>query len=157
MKLLLSLLLTLAAVNAPIAAADANSNGIAVVSYSDDESKISPCLFTSLWISLNETDGANVKAVLENSFTLFPSMVAVDLWLYSSTEKTSDLNKMTLEGTNSSEDLNMGESLTVVASTHNEDRYWVGYAIYYKSSTDTQTYQTDPKFFYADGTYNPAK
>lgn len=130
------------------------ADDISTVSF-DEEDNVSTCMFTTLEISVNDTDGAYVKAVLENSFTFLPSTVCVDLWLYSSLTKTTDRNKMTLEGRTHSDDLNVGEYITVTASTHNEDRYWVAYAIYYKSSTNTQTYQTEPKFFYADGTYNP--
>jgi len=114
----------------------------------------SPCLFTQLELVLGFSNG-KIYTQVTNNFTLFPSTVPVQINLYSSLTKTTDVNKMTLEGYSHSNDLNMGESLIVYSSTHNEDRYWVGYVIYYNSGTQ-EIYQTAPSFYYADGTYNPA-
>jgi len=157
MKALLSIALALLAFNTPLLLANSQAektpeDGISTASYDDEAST---CMYTNLEIGINETDGAYVEAALKNTFTLFSSVVSVDLWLYSSLTKTTDLSKMTFEGKVRCDDLNMGETLTITASTHNEDRYWIAYAIYYKSSGN-QYYQTDPAFFYADGTYNPA-
>lgn len=121
----------------------------------NNDDKISLALFTKLELELCSNTDYTVTAVLTNDFTLFPSTVKVGLYLYSSLTKTTDISKMTLEGSVYSPDLNMNTDIRVTASTHNEDRYWVGYAIYYKNNTE-QTYQTDPKFYYADGSYNPA-
>lgn len=121
---------------------------------SNDDDEISLALFTKLGLDL--CSGTNsVSVVLTNEFTLFPSTIKVSLSLYSSLTKTTDISQMTFEGSTSSDDLNMNTSISVTASTHGEDRYWVGYAIYYKGSKQT-TYQTDIQFYYADGTYNPA-
>jgi len=115
----------------------------------------STCLLTTLNLALSKSESGGVAATLTNNFTLFPSIVEVYLALYSSLTKTTDLSKMTLEASAYSADLNMGECLLAESSTHGEDRYWIGYAIYYKNSGNS-IYQTDPTFFYADGTYNPA-
>lgn len=104
-----------------------------------------PCLFTQLKIEVTES-GDNVFAMLTNTFTFLSSTVEVSLYLYSSAAKTTDVTQMTIEGTAYSSDLNMNESITVTASKHSEERYWVGYAIYYKDSGN-EYYQTDPALY----------
>lgn len=118
-----------------------------------DEEKVEN-LFTSLALAVSSPETGKVAATLKNTFTLFSSTVPVRLYLYSSLIKTTDIAQMTLEDYAYSDDLNMGDSISVTSSTHGENRYWVGYAVYYTNTE--QAYQTDPAFYYADGTYNPA-
>lgn len=115
----------------------------------------STCALTTLELTVTTTGDCKIVAALTNSFTLFSSTVKVKLYLYSSLTKTTDITEMTLEDSAYSADLNMGDYIQAESTTHNEDRYWVGYAIYYKSSGN-KYYQTEPQFYYANGTYNPA-
>lgn len=121
------------------------------------DGKGSSCVYVNLDIALVETGGASVEAILTNAFTLFPSTVAVRLCLYSSSEKTSDVSEMTLEGMSYSSDLNMGESIIVTSLTYGADRYWTAHAVYYKSAKNMKIYRTNSVFFKADGTYDPTK
>lgn len=112
--------------------------------------------FTQLDLVVTESNGENVKAILTTNFALFITVANVKLQLYSSETKTDDISDMTLEGSVTSADLDMGKSISVVASTHNEGRYWVAYALYYRSSTNIQTYKTSPAYFDAEGINYPA-
>lgn len=122
---------------------------VAAVSLEDDSVSTRAFTLLDLQIESSPTD-KTVTAVLANTFTLFPSIVHVTLKLCSSLAKTTDITEMTLEGTISSSDLNMNDSISVTASNHNEDRYWVAYAIYFKSGGN-KIYQSDPTFITAAG------
>lgn len=167
MNLFLSILLSVISALSAITAdksADMTSNQdvqseSGVTSFASADTKIEEeeveNLFTRLDLAVASPETGKVAAALKNTFTLFSSTVPVRLCLYSSLTKATDIAQMTLEASAYSSDLNMNESLIVTSSTHGEDRYWIGYAIYYKNNA-RQTYQTDPYFYYADGTYNPA-
>lgn len=163
LSVLLSVISALSAITADKSADIVSNQGIApdtdVTSFASVDTKIDEVqvenFFTTLALAVSSPETGKVAATLKNTFTFLSSTVSVRLYLYSSSTKTTDISKMTLEGSAYSDDLNMNESISVTSSTHGEDRYWVGYAVYYKNNTK-QTYQTDPAFYYADGTYNPA-
>jgi len=150
----LALILVAAPVTASANTTEKIDEPTAIVASEDDS--ISTCAFTQLNITVTSTTDKKIAANLTNTFTLFPSTVSVVVKLYSSLTKTTDLSKMTLEASASSADLNMGETISATASTNGEDKYWVGYAIYFKDNTVNKTYQTEPAFYTADGIYNPA-
>lgn len=80
-------------------------------------------LWTYITISIGGGDGC-VWGLMKNEFTLFPSVIVAHVELYSSETYTEDYTQMTLEGRNSTLDLNQGETLEIRASTGGKQKYW---------------------------------
>lgn len=78
-------------------------------------------------VSLNLVSDHNgyITAIVENTFTLFPATVPAVVELYYSYTYQEDYNNMILAGRDMTSDLNMGESISVTASTNGETRYWL--------------------------------
>lgn len=110
-----------------------------------------PRLFASLSLSIKGGDH-KVIATVKNDFTLFPSTVNVIVQLYYSETYCEDYNQMTLAAMNSTDDLNMGNTIDVEAPTDGEERFWMARMRFrendgnWKSDTVTGRYS-------ADGTY----
>ena len=73
-------------------------------------------IYTSLSISLSGGDGI-LRTTVRNDLTIFPSTVYVVLQLYSSTSYCESYHEMVLEGEAVIADLDMGNSISVEAST----------------------------------------
>lgn len=80
-------------------------------------------IYTYLSLSINGGDG-KVWATAKNDVTLFPAKVMVVVELYSSETYSPSYLTMTLEAVRSIDDLNMGKTLTVEASTGGFQKYW---------------------------------
>lgn len=92
---------------------------------SESESVQPRGLFTSLSISINGGDG-KVWVTVKNDLTVLPSKVYVVVQLFSSETYLEDYNDMVLTASNSTLDLNMGESIVAEASTESKQKYWIG-------------------------------
>lgn len=147
-KLLISLLLGLLLfvnIVLPMAMRSINSYAATVKDeqgYVDEErdNEIQPRAFTTLSVSVNGGEG-NVWATVRNDFTLFPSTVLVIVELYSSLTYTDNYNKMTLEAINQIDDLDMGNTVSAIASTGGVDKYWLGRVKYNDGSTGGWKYK----------------
>jgi len=84
-----------------------------------------PRLFTNLSLSINGGDRA-VWATVKNDFTLFSSTVIVIVELYFSETYHENYNDMELICIESTEDLDMGHTITARASTNGRQLYWQG-------------------------------
>ena len=158
MKLLISALLALcmgAAIAAPAAvAADASEDAAEPTAIA--ESAVEPRLFTTLRADLLPCtpETGFVTGTVVNSFTLFPTTVTVNLYLYSSLNNTVDFSQMTLEAHAYIYDLDQGHTLEASASTNNEAKYWVVLVQFQTNGGDWKIIQTDPIFCNADGSRN---
>lgn len=90
----------------------------------DADSEIMPLLFTTLNLGLNGENGV-ITAIVSNAFTLFPSTVYVVVLLYSSDTYCETYTEMTLTASNSTKDLNMGNTISCSASTEGRTRFWL--------------------------------
>ena len=77
----------------------------------------------SVFLSFEGGNGY-VMGTVKNKFTLFPAVIVVYVELYSSETYTEDYTKMTLEGRNSTLDLNQGKSLEIRVPTGGKQKYW---------------------------------
>lgn len=159
MKLLISALLALcmgAAIATPAAAVAADASEDAAEPTAIAESAVEPRLFTTFQLGIQPCDPepGYVTATVLNSFTLFPTTVTVNLYLYSSLNNTVDFSQMTLEAHAYIYDLDQGHTLEASASTNNEAKYWVAVIQYQTNGGDWKIIQTDPIFFNADGSRN---
>lgn len=90
-----------------------------------EKEQIEERLFTNLTIAINGGSG-EVWTTVKNTFTLFPSTVYVIVLLYRSDEYCEDYTNMTLVATNSTTDLDMGNTIEARASTEWKQSYWMG-------------------------------
>lgn len=111
----------------------------------------SPRILTKLVVQVYSPEEGYIGAAVTNQFTLFPSTVPVELWLYSSYTSTTDVTQMTEEGYRTIADLNMGDSLTIQRSTNGEQKYWCAYAIYHVDNNQQEVFQTETVLFSATG------
>ncbi len=111
-----------------------------------------PRLFTSLTLALSGGDGyGNIYATMQNHFELFSPVVPVIISLYSSPYAGNDPEKMTLEATAFTEDLDKGESLSAIGNTRGRQLYWYGVAEYRENSGDWKTVEVGPILYDAWG------
>ncbi len=88
---------------------------------------------TSIKLTVTCKDGI-VTAIAENTFTLFPSTVVVRVYLYSSMTKQSSYDGMTLQSSNYTDDLDMGDSISTSAGINGYARYWQARVYYHAGS-----------------------
>lgn len=114
---------------------------------------IQPYALTQLTIGLrpSETTGY-IEVVAKNTFTLFSSTVYVRLYLYSSTERTTDRTQMELVKLVVAPDLDMGQTLIAQASTNGETKYWTGYMQYTINGGEVKYQQTETAKYDGNGT-----
>ena len=107
---------------------------------SDDmqDSDVAPNILLSFSLAINGGDG-RVYGSAKNEFTLFPSTVYARVELYRSVERNYSYENMELVSVNSTNDLNMGETLEASFPTDYEQWYWQG-RIYY--SFDHQAWKS---------------
>lgn len=98
-------------------------------------------LFTNLSLSINCGDG-KVWATVKNDFTLFPSTVIVIVQLYSSETYAESYEQMTYMSANSTNDLDMGNTITTEASTGGVEKFWLGRMRYKVDNGDWASKQT---------------
>lgn len=96
------------------------------------------------------SDSEYVYAHAKNSFVLFGSAVAIQIYLYSSATLESSIENMTLEATNSNTSLGMNNEITCSAK-HTEQRYWCAYAVF-NANGNTNTAMSTPVLYDTDGT-----
>lgn len=107
-------------------------------------------LFTALSISMNGGNG-EIVATAKNKLTILPSNVQVTLELYYSESCPTSYASMTFIDKNSVSDLNMGESLTVSASSNGKQLWWMARMSYKIDSKDWQEKVTNIYLFDKDG------
>lgn len=133
--------------------ADTIKTGKSSVLVENDEydNESSPYLLATLSISLNGDNG-KVWTTAKNDFTLFPSTVKVILQLYWSYTYCEDYSQMTLAGINSTEDLNMGNTITVEAFTGGQEKFWMA-RMRYKENSGSWKDKIISARYSADGKY----
>lgn len=95
------------------------------VEFEDDEQVSTNGIHTALSLSINGGDN-KVWTTAKNVVTILPSTVIVIVELYSSSEYTDNYEKMTLVAYNTTNDLDMGKTITAEAPTNDETLYWIG-------------------------------
>ena len=113
--------------------------------------EISPRLLVTLSLTLNGGNG-KVWATVKNDFQLFPSTVNVIVQLFYSTSYCEDYNKMTMIKIDSIEDLNMGSTFTVPASTDGKERFWMA-RMRYRENNGSWNERTVSARYSASGEY----
>ena len=88
---------------------------------------------------------------VKNKFTLFPAVIVVYVELYSSETYTEDYTKMTLEGRNSTLDLNQGKSLEIRVPTGGKQKYWKARMRYKMDDRDWEERETVSVLYGANG------
>ena len=111
---------------------------------------VQPRLFTQLKVDVYGGNG-EVWVQADNIFTLFPSTVVVNVYLYSSDTYTTDHTEMDLEASSYTSDLDMGTSIEARASTNGEQKYWLGRMRYKIGGADWETKTTGVALFNANG------
>lgn len=110
-----------------------------------------PRIFANLSFGLSGGDG-KVIATAKNNFNLFPSEVSVHIELYYSYDYCLDTTRMTLAKTVSIDDLDMGKSISVEASTDGEERFWLA-VMRYKEDSGNWNGRTVSARYSASGEY----
>lgn len=87
-----------------------------------------------------------------DEYTLFPSTVKVILQLFYSYDYCEDYNRMTLAIMKSTDDLDMGKTLTVESSTGGAEKFWLARMRYKEDSGDWKEKIISARYS-ADGTY----
>lgn len=105
---------------------------------------------TSLTLDIGGENG-QIWAKVKNQFTLFPSVIAVYVELYSSKTYQESHTAMELEGRKYIADLNMGETLELSVSTGGEQKYWMARARYKFDDRDWVEKTTDALLYSAAG------
>lgn len=138
----------------PGLACRASADENAQASEASAEEEISERLFTTITLSISGDNlgRGNIYATAKNEFTLFPSTVPVVVSLYSSSVASTDYRSMTLQASVSTEDLNMGETLTAIANTNSRQYYWYAVAEY-KEGGSWKTVEVGPALYDARGYY----
>lgn len=109
-------------------------------------------LFASLSLAINGGDGM-IWATVKNDFTLLPSTVVVIVELYCSDTYYESHEDMELVSINSTEDLNMGKTITAEASTGGVQKYWQGRMRYKVDKKGWQSETTGTMKYSAEGEY----
>lgn len=104
-------------------------------------------LAANLSLAIGGGDGI-VWADVKNEFTLFPSVIWVYVELYSSDTYQESYVTMTLEARDSIKDLDMGNTIKVMASTGGEQKYWQA-RMRYKFDERDWISKTTPTFLYS--------
>ena len=117
------------------------------------EDAVEPRLFATLTLSMRGEGTQKVFATVKNEFTLFPSTVQVLISLYASAEFTTDYNKMSLQTSKLTEDLNMGSTLEVSASTSGKTLYWLARVEYRENGGAWKTLETGPLLYDGNGNH----
>lgn len=117
---------------------------------SDDmqDSDVAPNILLSFSLAINGGDG-RVYGSAKNEFTLFPSTVYARVELYRSVERNYSYENMELVSVNSTNDLNMGETIIAEYPTNGVEAYWVARCVYRDGSGDWQEKYT--KSCHCDG------
>lgn len=102
-------------------------------------------------LNLESDHNGHITAKVENVFTLFPATVPAVVELYYSYTYQEDYNNMILAGRNMSSDLNMGESISVTASTDGETRYWIARSRYRLDAGDWKDTIAGPFYYNGNG------
>lgn len=138
---------------ARVAQAQASDEAQSVTYETSYENEISPRgLFTSLSLAINGGDGM-IWATVKNDFTLLPSTVVVIVELYCSDTYYESHEDMELVSINSTEDLNMGKTITAEASTGGVQKYWQGRMRYKVDKKGWQSETTGTMKYSAEGEY----
>lgn len=132
--------------------ADAQENAQATETASEEDG--SARLFTTLTLSISGDSQArgNIYATVKNEFTLFPSTVPVVISLYSSSTASTDYHSMTLQASASTDDLNMGDTLTAIGNTGGRQYYWYA-VVEYNEGGSWKTMEAGPALYDARGSY----
>lgn len=109
-------------------------------------------LFTNLSFNLYGENGY-ISATAKNEFTLFTSVVYVNVQLFTSDTYQSSFETMTMVGTNVTEDLDMGKSISVTYPTNGQQKYWIGRIIYRENGGVHQIRVTECALFSAEGEF----
>ena len=132
-------------------AAETPAAPAAAVTAAEDAAE--PRLFATLTLSMRGEGTQKVFATVKNEFTLFPSTVQVLISLYASAEFTTDYNKMSLQTSKLTEDLNMGSTLEVSASTSGKTLYWLARVEYRENGGAWKTLETGPLLYDGNGNH----
>lgn len=108
-------------------------------------------IFVTLSLSMTGDDNGHIIATVRNDFTLGYSTVIVMVELYSSYTYETDVNNMTFEARNRTEDLNIYESISIAKETGGEQKYWVAQLEYKQDSKPWKATCTAPVLFDANG------
>ena len=111
--------------------------------------------FTQLQLDIFPAPDGRIRAVVKNSFTLFPSIVSVALYVFTSPTYTTDITEMTQENYAYIHDLDMGKELIVDTSTNGEKKYWMAYMNYQVGNSQMYNGRSKVKLFNADGSIPP--
>ncbi len=109
-------------------------------------------IYTSLSLSLNGGNG-KVWATVKNDLTIFPSNVYVIVELYSSVTYQESYTNMDLVASNSTVDLNMGQTIKAESNTEGLQRYWHGRMRYKVDNGSWKEEVTGTLLYSADGTF----
>lgn len=116
-----------------------------------EKNSVSPRIFANISFGIGGGDG-KVAATAKNNFNLFPSDVYVIIQLYYSYDYCTDPAQMTLAKTVSTDDLDMGQSITAEASTDGEERFWLA-VLRYREDSGNWNERTVSARYSADGNY----
>lgn len=108
-------------------------------------------LFASLSLSISGGGNGTVIATVRNDFTLGYSTVIVMVELYSSYTYETNVDNMEFEGRNRTEDLDIYQSISLVADTNGEQKYWVAQLEYNQDGNGWKTKVTTPVLYDANG------
>ena len=103
-------------------------------------------IFVTLSINMSGNNGV-ITATAKHDFSLFSSTVPVYVYLYSSYSYQQSYEDMTLVGSNYISDLDMGDSITVSASTGGIQKYWKA-RMYFKIDSGSWQEKTTNTFLY---------
>lgn len=109
-------------------------------------------IFTSLSLSIDGGDG-KVWTTVKNDVTIFPSTVRVIVELYCSDDYQEKYENMTLVQRKSTEDLNIGDTITVEGVTGGKQKYWQGRARYKVDNKAWKELNTGTGLFDANGKF----
>lgn len=117
--------------------------------------EVEPRALTALVIDIYPAPDGQIRAQVQNTFTLFPTTVSVALYVFTSPTYTTDITQMTQENYAYIHDLDMGQTLTIDTPTNGEKKYWMAY-MWYQCGTDSRkSGHSDVKLFNADGSIPP--
>ena len=126
------------------------ANAEDITGYSVEESIEARGIFTNLSLYL-DGDNGTISAIVKNQFTLLPAQVRVYVELYCSDTYQDSYEKMELVLRNYTADLNMGDTISVTASTNGETKYWLGRINSRMDNNDWQTKTTGCFLFDGNG------
>lgn len=151
LTLSIGILAITACTNSTVASAD-----MPAVEETTESNEVEPRgVYTNVKVYIKGGGNGEVIAGAKNSFTLFPSIVRVYLYLYSSDTYQDNYANMTLMASNFIEDLNIGKSIETSASTGGEQKYWKARVRFSVDNKEWKEATTETLLYGADGILAP--